>query len=41
MPAITPNLWFDKQGQEAAEFYLSVFPNSAKARTGRIRRAPC
>ena len=28
MPAITPNLWFDAQGQEAAEFYVSVFPNS-------------
>jgi predicted 3-demethylubiquinone-9 3-methyltransferase (glyoxalase superfamily) len=28
MPRITPNLWFDHQGQEAAEFYVSVFPNS-------------
>lgn len=28
MPRITPNLWFDNQGQEAAEFYVSVFPNS-------------
>jgi predicted 3-demethylubiquinone-9 3-methyltransferase (glyoxalase superfamily) len=28
MPAITPNLWFDTQGKEAAEFYVSVFPNS-------------
>jgi predicted 3-demethylubiquinone-9 3-methyltransferase (glyoxalase superfamily) len=28
MPHITPNLWFDTQGQEAAEFYVSVFPNS-------------
>jgi predicted 3-demethylubiquinone-9 3-methyltransferase (glyoxalase superfamily) len=28
MPAITPNLWFDGNGQEAAEFYVSVFPNS-------------
>ncbi|MBW1600376.1 VOC family protein [Streptomyces sp. JJ38] len=28
MPAITPNLWFDTQGEEAAEFYCSVFPNS-------------
>ena len=25
---ITPNLWFDAQGHEAAEFYVSVFPNS-------------
>ena len=28
MPAITPNLWFDTQGEEAAEFYCSIFPNS-------------
>ncbi|MGW8992098.1 VOC family protein [Streptomyces zhihengii] len=28
MPRITPNLWFDTQGKEAAEFYVSVFPDS-------------
>jgi predicted 3-demethylubiquinone-9 3-methyltransferase (glyoxalase superfamily) len=28
MPKITPNLWFDTDGEEAAEFYCSVFPNS-------------
>ncbi|MEU6947230.1 VOC family protein [Streptomyces sp. NPDC046316] len=28
MPRITPNLWFDTQGKEAAEFYCSVFPHS-------------
>jgi predicted 3-demethylubiquinone-9 3-methyltransferase (glyoxalase superfamily) len=28
VPRITPNLWFDTQGEEAAEFYVSVFPNS-------------
>ncbi len=28
MRRITPNLWFDTEGQEAAEFYVSVFPNS-------------
>jgi predicted 3-demethylubiquinone-9 3-methyltransferase (glyoxalase superfamily) len=28
MPRITPNLWFDTQAKEAAEFYVSVFPNS-------------
>ncbi len=28
MPTITPNLWFDTQAEEAAEFYCSVFPNS-------------
>src|SRR5687768_18490530 len=25
---ITPCLWFDKQGEEAAAFYTSLFPNS-------------
>ena len=28
MPRITPNLWFDTEAEEAAEFYVSVFPNS-------------
>jgi len=28
MPAITPNLWFDTQAKDAADFYVSVFPNS-------------
>ncbi|MDP9333059.1 MAG: VOC family protein [Actinomycetota bacterium] len=29
MPRITPNLWFDTESKEAAEFYVLVFPNSA------------
>jgi predicted 3-demethylubiquinone-9 3-methyltransferase (glyoxalase superfamily) len=28
MQKITPHLWFDKEAREAAEFYVSVFPNS-------------
>ena len=28
MPAITANLWFDTEAKDAAEFYVSVFPNS-------------
>jgi predicted 3-demethylubiquinone-9 3-methyltransferase (glyoxalase superfamily) len=28
MSNLTPCLWFDTQGEEAAEFYTSVFPNS-------------
>jgi predicted 3-demethylubiquinone-9 3-methyltransferase (glyoxalase superfamily) len=28
VPPIIPNLWFDTQAEEAAEFYCSVFPNS-------------
>ncbi|MGH7237145.1 MAG: VOC family protein [Candidatus Saccharimonadales bacterium] len=28
MPKISPFLWFDTQAEQAAEFYVSVFPNS-------------
>jgi predicted 3-demethylubiquinone-9 3-methyltransferase (glyoxalase superfamily) len=28
MQRITPNLWFDTESEEAANFYCSVFPNS-------------
>ena len=28
MPEITPNLWFDTEAEEAAAFYVGVFPNS-------------
>jgi predicted 3-demethylubiquinone-9 3-methyltransferase (glyoxalase superfamily) len=28
MPKLTPCLWFDTQGEDAANFYVSVFPNS-------------
>jgi len=28
VPQITPFLWFDDQAEEAAQFYVSVFPNS-------------
>lgn len=35
MPTITPFLWFDTQAEEAARFYVSVFPNS---RIGTILR---
>lgn len=30
MPTITPFLWFHDNAEEAAEFYLSVFPGSKK-----------
>jgi len=29
MPAITPSLWFDDNLEEAAAFYISIFPNSS------------
>jgi predicted 3-demethylubiquinone-9 3-methyltransferase (glyoxalase superfamily) len=28
MPSIIPSLWFDNNLEEAAEFYISIFPNS-------------
>lgn len=28
MQSISPFLWFDKQAEEAANFYVSIFPNS-------------
>ena len=28
MPAISPFLWFDDQAEDAANFYVSIFPNS-------------
>lgn len=35
MPAITPFLWYDAQAEEAANFYVSVFPNSRIVSTSR------
>jgi predicted 3-demethylubiquinone-9 3-methyltransferase (glyoxalase superfamily) len=37
MPTITPFLWFDRNAEEAAEFYTSLFPNST---IGRVDRSP-
>jgi predicted 3-demethylubiquinone-9 3-methyltransferase (glyoxalase superfamily) len=37
MQKITPFLWFDKEAEEAVNFYASVFPES---RVGRISRYP-
>jgi len=34
-PKIVPNLWFDTQAEEAAEFYCSIFPNSRIVSTAR------
>lgn len=28
MPKLTPCLWFDTEGEEAAQLYTSIFPNS-------------
>jgi predicted 3-demethylubiquinone-9 3-methyltransferase (glyoxalase superfamily) len=32
---ITPFLWFDGQAEEAANFYVSIFPNSQVGRVAR------
>ena len=37
MSGITPCLWFDGNAEEAAKFYVSVFPDS---RVGMVHRAP-
>lgn len=39
MDAITPNLWFDDNAEEAAEFYVSVFPDSRITRVMRYTQA--
>ena len=43
MTQITPFLWFDKEAEEAANYYVSVFPNSklgAVARYGPGQPGP-
>lgn len=37
MQKITPFLWFDGQAEQAADFYVSLFPNS---RIDRVVRSP-
>jgi predicted 3-demethylubiquinone-9 3-methyltransferase (glyoxalase superfamily) len=37
MQSITPCLWFDGEAEEAANFYISVFPDS---RVDAVHRAP-
>ncbi|HZD12827.1 MAG TPA: VOC family protein [Candidatus Binatus sp.] len=39
MQRITPNLWFDKQAEEAAKFYVSVFKNSKITSIARYSEA--
>ena len=36
---ITPNLWFDTEAEEAAAFYVSVFPNSRIVNVARYTEA--
>jgi len=39
MNKITPFLWFNTNAEDAANFYLSVFPNSRKLRELRMTEA--
>jgi len=39
MQKITPFLWFDTEGEEAARFYTSVFPNSRILDVARYGKA--
>lgn len=39
MQKITPFLWFDSQAEEAAHFYISMFPNSRIVRVARYGEA--
>lgn len=36
---ITPNLWFDDNAEDAAEFYVSLFPNSRITNVARYTDA--
>ena len=39
-PNISPCLWFDGQAREAAEFYVSVFPNSRVLSVSELQAGP-
>jgi predicted 3-demethylubiquinone-9 3-methyltransferase (glyoxalase superfamily) len=39
MNKITPFLWFDANAEDAASFYMSVFPNSRKLNELRVTEA--
>jgi predicted 3-demethylubiquinone-9 3-methyltransferase (glyoxalase superfamily) len=40
MKPITPHLWFDKEAKQAAEFYVSIFPNSEITHASTIKNTP-
>lgn len=40
MQKIVPNLWFDKEAKEAAEFYASIFPDSKIANVTTLHDTP-
>ena len=40
MKTITPHLWFDKEAREAAELYVSLFPDSKITNVTTLRDTP-
>src|SRR5512135_2435696 len=40
METMTTHLWFDKEAKEAAEFYVSTFPDSKITSTGTLNDTP-
>ena len=40
MQKITPNLWFDKEVQEAVNLYVSIFPKSKIKSTTILHNTP-
>lgn len=40
MQKIVPHLWFDKEAREAAEFYVSAFPNSSITSKATLHDTP-
>lgn len=40
MQKIVPHLWFDKEANEAAEFYTAAFPNSKITRSSTLHGTP-
>jgi predicted 3-demethylubiquinone-9 3-methyltransferase (glyoxalase superfamily) len=40
VPKIIPHLWFDKEALEAADFYVSAFPNSKIKHTAQLHGTP-
>jgi predicted 3-demethylubiquinone-9 3-methyltransferase (glyoxalase superfamily) len=40
MQKITPHLWYDKEAKEAAEFYVSLFPNSKITNVTTLHNTP-
>ena len=40
MQKIIPHLWFDKEAKEAAEFYISIFPDSRLLNTITLHNTP-